>query len=292
MNLIVRCLHFIIFVVFIGCRSDNSFGIERVAGLPEKLIESSGLAYTSHGLFSLSDNKSPEIYRIDLADGKILQTLIISNHTFSDKEALSFDEDYLYIGDFGNNKDNRTDLKIVKVKFEDITDEEVVRVDGEAIFFYYPEQQHFSSKKRDRRFDCEAMVVLQDSIYLFTKQRSDHHTTVYALPKDMGTYAAIKSSEFNAEGLITDAAFHQQSNTLLLLGYLDKHQFPFIWKFEGFANTAFFKGSAQKISLHDSPLDWQTEGITFIFENEVFISCETTPEVSAGLYKFTFPLND
>jgi hypothetical protein len=291
MSLIVRCLSLMIFIVVTGCGSVNSFGIDKVAGLPGKLRESSGLVYTPYGLFTLSDNKSPEIYRIDTANGKILQTIIILNHDFTDKEALAYDENYLYIGDFGNNNDNRTDLKIVKIKFDDISGQAISEVTGEAIHFYYPEQKHFSGNDRIRAFDCEAMIVLGDSIFLFTKQRNDHYTTLYVLPVESGTYGAHKKGSFNAGGLITDAAYHLKSNTLVLLGYQKKHQFPFIWKFDGFTGSTSFNANAQKISLHYASLAWQTEGITFISENEIFISCETTIDVVAGLYRIRLPQN-
>lgn len=256
-----------------------------VATLPGTLKESSALVVTPHGLFSLSDNSRPEFFRLDTASGEILQTIGIRNIDFVDKEALAFDGTYFYIGDFGNNLSLRKDLKIVKVDARQIGNQQEVLVDGQVITFHYPEQEMRSVLSKDNSFDCEAMVVAGDSLYLFTKQRSDHQTTLYALPKEPGTYAAIRKAEFDVRGRVTDAALSPDQKTLLLLGYQEKHQYPFLWKFTNFRGQDFFAGTAQHQELIREPLNWQTEGIAFIDSRQIFVSCETTREVPAALFK-------
>lgn len=258
--------------------------LKKVAELPAKLDESSGLIYTPKGLFTLNDSKKPEIYRIDRSSGEILQTIVIPDIDFKDKESLAFDGEHIFVGDFGNNDGDRKDLKIVKINFNDISEKENLNIVGEIIRFYYPEQHSFNMKKKENAFDSEAMVAVGDSIYLFTKQRNDHQTTLYSLPKEAGNHAAKKKAAFDVNGRITAAALSPGSNMLLLLGYQDDHQFPFIWKFTGFKGTDFFSGDAVSQLLSSSPLDWQTEGMIFINEDEILISCETTDDVNAALY--------
>jgi len=252
---------------------------------PQQLYESSGLIFTPQGLFSLSDDKRPEFHRVDTTGAEILQTIVVRDITFEDKEAISFDGDFLYIGDFGNNDGDRDDLKIVKIKAGDVPSETVAEVEGEVIEFYYPEQVEFGKKKGKNDFDCEAMVVHGESIYLFTKQRSDHHTTLYAVPNASGRHAAEKKAVFDAQGRVSDAALSPDGSTLLLLGYQKKHHFPFIWQITEFSGADFFIGHAEYELLSKYPVDFQTEGIAFSDNENVFISCESSDDVKAALYR-------
>lgn len=252
---------------------------------PQQLYESSGLIITPQGLFSLSDDKRPEFYRVDTSSAEILQTIVVRDITFEDKEAISFDGDFLYIGDFGNNDGDRDDLKIVKINAADVGSEAVAEVDGEVIEFYYPEQVEFDLKKSKNNFDCEAMVAQGDHIYLFTKQRSDHHTTLYVVPNTPGRHAAEKKAVFDAQGLVSDAALSPDGRTLLILGYQKKHHFPFIWEVSEFSGADFFTGHTEYELLSKYPIDFQTEGIAFIDNENIFVSCETSDDVKASLYR-------
>jgi len=288
MQLFLRPYAFLLVLGFLAaapCTHAQDSPLVKVGAFASQLKESSGLAMTPRGLFSLSDDGLPEIYLVDTADASILQTVVIRGLRFADKEALTYDGEYLYVGDFGNNKGHRRDLNIVKIRLADIASGPRVEVDGEVIAFHYPEQTTFDGKKKENAFDCEAMVALGDSLYLFTKQRNDHRTTAYALPKTPGEHAARKLSSFDSKGRITGAALSPDGNTLLLLGYQKKHQFPFLWKFSGFSGSDFFAGNAEHVLLTTFPLDWQMEAVTFVDEQMLFLSCEESDEVKAGLYR-------
>lgn len=252
--------------------------------LPDKLEESSALIHTSKGIFTLSDNNDSEIYKIDPESGLILQIIKISGISFSDKEALAANGDFLFIGDFGNNDGDRKDLKIVRINLGEITDSEKLTLSGDIISFHYPEQKSFDVKKSQNAFDAEALVAFGEKLFLFTKQRNDHQTTMYELPSKPGNYAAKKLDTFDVNGRITDAAVSPDGNTLLLLGYQDDHLYSFLWKFSGFSELQFFSGNADYQLLTVEPIDWQTEGLTFISETDFIISCETTKDVRASIY--------
>ena len=91
--------------------------------LPVTLNESSALVYTDGNLWTLNDGgNAAAIYRIDPANATILQTVNISNATNIDWEDLAADENYIYVGDFGNNANgNRTNLRILRITKSDIT---------------------------------------------------------------------------------------------------------------------------------------------------------------------------
>lgn len=274
----------------------QELALERVGPFSAELDESSGLTWAGGSLYSLSDDKLPYLYRVDTSTAETTQLIVVRGISFSDKEALTSDEDYLYIGDFGNNKGHRRDLKIVRLKLSEIPANGPIEVEAEIIAFHYPEQKVFDGKKKENAFDCEAMVAMGDSLYLFTKQRNDHQTTLYALPKAPGEYPAKRHGSFDVQGRITSASLSPTGKHLLLLGYGKKHQQPFIWHFSGFVGSDFFGSGnaslakAKRYALWESPLDWQLEAITFVSPNRIFLSCEKTDEVEAGLYVRSFPL--
>jgi hypothetical protein len=268
---------------FTNCQAQESH-VKRIAPLSEKIDESSGLIQTPKGLFTINDKKKPKVFRIDPQTGEILQTISIENVEVSDPEALAFDGEHIYMGDFGNNDGSRTDLKILKIPFAAIGQESKESLQAEVITFHYPEQKNFDMKKKENEFDCEAMIVRGDSLYLFTKRRNDHKTALYALPKTSGNYKARLISIFNAKGLITDATLSPSGKEVWLLGYQKKHLYPFIWKLTDFKGENVFNGKQQYFQLTNQPIDWQTEGITFKNAEQIYISCERSDQVIEGLY--------
>ncbi|MBL6943693.1 MAG: T9SS C-terminal target domain-containing protein, partial [Bacteroidales bacterium] len=81
--------------------------------LPPEIQESSGLAYFNEKLWTINDSGGlPVIYAFDTIVGQIVQRIIVDNAINIDWESLATDDDYIYIGDFGNNLGNRDDLAI------------------------------------------------------------------------------------------------------------------------------------------------------------------------------------
>lgn len=252
---------------------------------PYFLRESSGLCFTNGNLWSFGDSGNPAwLFRIDSSTGAIMQTVEITNYTNTDWEDITADPDFIYIGDFGNNKGNRTDLKILKIKKSAITDTpSVINLNAEAINFSYADQADFISND-NTDFDCESVVAAGDSLYIFSKDHGDLQTRCYALPKIPGTYAVAPKATFNTAGKVTAAAYDPVTHELALLGYADQKLKSFIWFFDNFNGTDFFGGTSKKIAIEQSNLAWQTEGLDFISATRLMMSCETTPGNPASLY--------
>src|SRR5205085_8408040 len=153
-----------------------------------------------------------------------------------------------------------------------------VQVTGETIEFTFPNEEVTDDKKQNN-FDCESLMSFKDSLYIFTKDREDKETKLYVLPKTAGKYIARYISNFNSEGLVTDAAMNKQNNELALIGYHKGHLYPFIFLFSNFQGNNFFSGDYQKIELANKKWDWQLEGITYSNKNVVYFTCEGTKEV-------------
>ena len=134
-----------------------------------------------------------------------------------DWESLASDEKYIYVGDIGNNKGNRKDLKIYLIDF----DFKLI----DSINFNYNNQLKF--KKRKNRFDAEALVSIKDSLMIFSKIEK-FNNEVYFLPKTPGFYSVDPKYSFKVDALITGADYDSKLDLLALAGYsysIKKHTY-------------------------------------------------------------------
>ena len=164
--------------------------------------ETSGLIAWNNQIWTFNDSYDIKLYALDTLNGNILQSYPLNGVINSDWEEISQDNNYVYVGDFGNNATGiRQDLRILKIEKNSLLAKVPII---ETIYFSYPDQTDFTSAGfNNTDFDCEASVITDDSIFLFTKQWVSQKTSIYSLPKIPGTYIARKKSTYNVEGLIT-----------------------------------------------------------------------------------------
>ncbi len=251
--------------------------------LSTDIPESSGLVYCDGQLWTHNDSGNPaSFFRIDTTTGHTVQTIKVDNYPNTDWEDMAADSGYIYLGNFGNNNGDRKDLNILKIKKADITSFSTVHVNAQAINFSYADQTSFTSSSTNN-FDCEALVSIKDSLYLFTKDRGDLKTRVYKLPKTPGTYSVAPYTSFNVNGLITGADYDTSTKEVVLVGYMNSHLNSFLWFLNDFTGDQFFSGNKRRIEIGGTA-DWPTEGVTFMSDNRLFISCEAAGSLNASLY--------
>ena len=155
-----------------------------ISPLPAEVRESSGLIFFDGMYWTLNDSGNlPCLYALDVDDGHLLRTVCMEGVPNIDWEELTQDEEHLYIGDFGNNRGTRKDLRIYKINKKDIPAGENVTVSRfDTIMFSYAIQEDFDKRTHQHNFDCEAMLALNDSLFLFTKNWEDQRTVLYACP--------------------------------------------------------------------------------------------------------------
>ena len=193
--------------------------------ISEKLDEISSLEF--HDGFYWGQNDSggeAELYKISPQTGKILQTVKITNAENRDWEELAFSEDYVFIGEFGNNLGNRKDLSIFYFPISKLNSkEEIISVEVEKIEFSYPEQKNFNPGNRKTNFDCEAFFFYNEKLHLFTKEWTNLSTTHYTLEVKPGKQQAKKLETFKTNYMVTGATVDDSpiSNThgFYLIGY-------------------------------------------------------------------------
>lgn len=240
--------------------------------LNDTLKETSGLMAFDHLLWTHNDDHDTMIYGLDY-NGKIQKKIKLDNVTNNDWEEISQDSSYIYVGDFGNNfQGNRTNLHILRIEKKSFLLNKPIT---DTISFSYSNQTDFAIQKENTTdFDCEAFVVSQDSIYLFSKQWTQKKTSVYVLPKTPGKYTAKLKETLNVEGLITGATLLASEKGIVLCGYSTMLQ-PFLYLSNDYKNNDFSTGNQRKIKL-SLPFH-QIEGIAtedgklFYLTNESFI---------------------
>ena len=147
--------------------------------ISDSIPGTSGLIPMDGLLWTHNDHFDTTFYGLDL-EGKIQKKINFPELKCNDWEDISQDSLYLYIGDFGNNyQGNRKDLRILRIQKESFyTSNPVI----DTIAFSYSNQTNFSlNKPHTTDFDCEAFVVLEEGIYLFSKQWTKEKTSIYFL---------------------------------------------------------------------------------------------------------------
>jgi len=200
-----------------GC-GDEYFEISRMSNLPDTVSESSGVAIFNQLLFTHGDSAGePVLYALtspfvgDVALEGVVR--MPDGFTNTDWEDLAIDEqNNIYIGDFGNNSNDRRDLSIIKF--------DPYQSSAASIKFRYEDQTDFPAKRRkDRNFDFEAFFWARGSLYLFSKNKGDNDVRVYALPDQAGEHVARVIDTLKIEHPITSADISPDGRLMVLLSY-------------------------------------------------------------------------
>jgi len=247
--------------------------------LPKEVDEQSGLVW-HEGLFWIINDSdcAPELIAYN-PEGKLKEIIRICNAENKDWEDLAEDETYIYIGDFGNNRGARTDLRVLRVLKSDMHNKKEVAID--AITFAWADQQDFARRNMKHDFDCEAFFAYGDSLYFFTKNWANKKTRLYSMPKLPGDYKLKPITEFDVDFMVTGADITADGKTVALVGY--KNYRTYMMLLSDFEVQDFFVGKALRLDLK-SLGGSQTEGVVFNDKNELFINTEKTKQAQA-LYK-------
>lgn len=274
-----------------GCKAPEPLDsqLTLIRALPAVLNESSGLVSLGDGWYvGTNDSGNPaELHVFNIEDKTINRTVKINNASNNDWEELAADDQYVYIGNTGNNNGTRKNLGIYRINKAELRLKDVV--DAQSISYSYPEQLSFE-KSGKHNFDCEALAVAGDSLYLFTKNRGDLKTNMYSLPKTPGTYTAKQLGQFNAQGLVTGAHVRntRNGNELVLIGYTEKKQgyHPFLIFFTDVTGIQFFDGKSHRLTFEGR---MQTESVMFHDDQYVYITNEGEHGDQANMYSVRIP---
>ena len=270
--------------VLLACQN-SSDTLTTLYSLPKKLKEVSGITYFPETNFTYAiedsgnDNK---IYALN-SEGKLDKTITISNATNVDWEDITKDKKgNIYIGDFGNNDNERKDLCIYKIANSELNKENAIA--EYKVSFSYPEQTEFPPKKKELFYDVEGFFEYQNYFYLFTKNRSkgfDGTAFIYKILNAPGIQKATKIGEFKTcdnynHCVLTSATISPDGKKIVLLSH-DK-----IVLFEGFNGDLFHQGSQTEIPLNHFS---QKEAICFKDNKTLIIADEKANKTGGNVYE-------
>lgn len=244
-----------------------------IKSLPGKLEENSGLIFYDNLFWTINDSGGKNRIFAFNFEGEILKEIEIEDATNVDWEDIAHDEKYIYVGDFGNNRGNRRNQTIYKIEKKKIGKKAKQKVKSKRIRFSFENQTDFTPRSKATSFDCEAVVEYNKSLYVFTKDWVHRTTTVYRIPRKKGEYSVQPIDTFNVNGLITGADISPDKTKLALVGYKDYK--PIMWLFSNFTKDNFW-GDKQLHFEMDAIFNAQTEGVCFLGNDTILISCEAT----------------
>ena len=250
--------------------------------LPKKVNESSGLQWIANGWWTHTDSQGkPEIYALDSSGCNIIKTIRFKEAVNNDWEDITIDDNYIYIGDFGNNLGKRKDLTIYRIRKEAVDSKSSLEVSSEKIGFKWDDQTDFSPRDRKQNFDCESMFSAGGRLWFFSKDWGDNQTRLYCLNEWKDGESLKPIQKIDIGGLVTGADYSAKDNLLALIGY--DFYAPVIWLIPGFDPNQPSIKYIVRINLV-TLFGAQTEGIAFRPDGKLFFSCEETPIIKASLF--------
>ena len=283
-------LRITLLLFFIAPWLHAQISLELLTDLAEDVKETSGLIYFNGKLITHNDSgNAAELYEIDPANGSVQRTVVLTDAVNVDWEDLAQDDNYIYVGDFGNNNGNRQDLVIYRVAKNDYLNSDTPT--AEAINFSYEDQQDFAQNPQTN-WDAEALISYQGNLIVFTKQWGAMGTVAYSVPTESGTFVASRLDSYQIDGLVTGACYDGDADQIVLVGY-SQLLTPFIAQVDGLNSTSIFSGTVTKAALELAFT--QVEGIAkstdgFFISSEEFT--RTVPSIffPSQLYTVRFEI--
>ena len=171
-----KCNYIIVCLFFLASCASKKYK------LSSELNEISGIDESFRDFyFSINDSGDEPFVYVLRHDGVLIHKMFVSGAKNIDWEDLSSDHDFLYIGDIGNNRNQRKDLKIYRVQINDLLE---YYIDGElnhnlpdtlkaqSYAFNYPDQINFPPEESRMSFDSEALAYADGKLLILSKDRS------------------------------------------------------------------------------------------------------------------------
>ena len=112
--------------------------------LPEEVCETSGLFFHNGRLWTHNDSGGkPILYALDTVTFEVVQRITLANAKNKDWEDVCTDGKTVFVGDFGNNKGSRKNLRIFTFPLSAIPNEGDTTVTVDSIKFRFADQTNF-----------------------------------------------------------------------------------------------------------------------------------------------------
>ena len=259
----------------------DSAEIIKTIVLPKTINETSGLEFYNKNFITHNDSgDGPSLYIFN-ENGDLIKTMDLNKDSNfeienNDWEDITSDDEYLFVADTGNNFGNRGNLNIIRVSKKDN-----YTVDGVIEVFYADQETFFPRPKH--KYDAEAIIIINDQLVLFSKDRENLNTDLYLVDKfDKGPQKLTSEVAFNVNSLITGGDYNDELNFLALVSYNSKGN-QYLILFERFDLENLEENTFKKYKI---PLERaQIESIKIIDKNTFWVTSEDEGIGNPFMYK-------
>ena len=247
--------------------------------ISSELCEISGVENQYRGtIFAINDSgDDPFVYLIK-DDGSVFHKMFVAGAKNIDWEDLSSDGGFLYIGDIGNNRNQRKDLMVYRVPISNFS---VYFIDGkpnhnfpdtvksESYTLNYPDQMSFPPDESRMNFDSESLAYADGKLLILSKDRSKPYQGICKI------YEVDLSNKPAKTKLLQEIQLKGVSwltGSVTGCDYLNNKLYVLTYK----RLYIFERSKGQFKLLHKKNLGWlqQWEGISVESESEVRIVAE------------------
>ena len=284
----MKNIYLLVGLILFGCSNkeidsaeiDSAEIVSKIV-LPKIINETSGLEFYNNNFITHNDSGGePSLYVFNEM-GEVIETIGLNkNPDFeienNDWEDITNDNEYLFVADTGNNFGNRDNLNIIRVsKGTDFM------VDG-IIEISYSDQESFFPRPK-HKYDAEAIIVIEDKIALFSKDRENLNTDLYLVDKNQnGSQILTSEVSYNVNTLITGGDYDEDRNLLALVSY-NSNGNQYLILFKNFELNNLKNNTFKKFKI---PLEQaQIEAVKIIDEKTFWVTSEDEGVGSPFMYK-------
>jgi hypothetical protein len=284
----MKNIYLLVGLILFGCSNkeidsaeiDSAEIISKIE-LPKIINETSGLEFYNNNFITHNDSGGePSLYVFN-EEGEIIETIGLNkNPDFkiknNDWEDITSDNKYFFVADTGNNFGNRDNLNIIRVSKEvDLI------VDG-IIEISYSDQESFFPRPK-HKYDAEAIIIIEDKIALFSKDRESLYTDLYLVDKNQnGSQILTSEVSYDVSTLITGGDFDEDLSLLALVSY-NSNGNQYLILFENFELNNLENNTFKKFKI---PLEQaQIEAVKIIDEKTFWVTSEDEGIGSPFMYK-------
>lgn len=249
--------------------------------LPKIINETSGLEFYNNNFITHNDSGGePSLYVFNEM-GEVIETVGLNkNPDFeienNDWEDITNDNEYLFVADTGNNFGNRDNLNIIRVsKGTDFMVDGIIKISYSDQESFFPRPKH--------KYDAEAIIVIEDKIALFSKDRENLNTDLYLVDKNQnGSQILTSEVSYDVDTLITGGDFDEDRNLLALVSY-NSNGNQYLLLFENFELNNLENNTYKKFKI---PLEQaQIEAVKIIDEKTFWVTSEDEGLGNPFMYK-------
>ena len=284
----MKTIYLLVGLILFGCSNkeidsaeiDSAEIVSKIV-LPKIINETSGLEFYNNNFITHNDSGGePSLYVFNEM-GEVIETIGLNkNPDFeienNDWEDITNDNEYLFVADTGNNFGNRDNLNIIRVsKGTDLM------VDG-IIEISYSDQESFFPRPK-HKYDAEAIIVIEDKIALFSKDRENLNTDLYLVNKNQnGSQILTSEVSYDVNTLITGGDYDEDRNLLALVSY-NSNGNQYLLLFKNFKLNDLENNTFKKFKI---PLEQaQIEAVKIIDEKTFWVTSEDEGVGSPFMYK-------